>query len=163
MLAASRPARLTEDASKCCFSTWLRRSHVVRHTPDHDLPGAVVEAVVVAPVGDQCGVFPVQAFCLFALWQGGKINLHLSESSQKVDPRNFGLLPAADITIRTSKGIWSAKAFFFFSLLIRSKQLVAAGEGSETDEVKHFLPLPGPNKSLGLQVLLLVSIKKKIG
>lgn len=116
----------------------------------HDLPGAV---------GDTCGVFSVQAPCLFVLREGGKINLHLSESSQKGVPRNFELLPAADITFHTSKGMWSVKAFFL--LLIRRKQLVAAGGGSETDQVNHFLCSPGQNKSVGLEVFLLVSLKKK--
>lgn len=126
----------------------LRRSHAVKHTPDHDLPGAV---------GDKCGVFSVQVLCLFVLPEGGKINLRLSESSQKVDPRNVELLPAADITIHTSKGMWSAKAVFL--LLIRRKQLVAAGGGSETEQVNYFLCLPGQNKTVGLEVFL-VSFKK---
>lgn len=79
----------------------------------------------------------------------------------KVVPRNVELLPAADITIHTSKGMWSAKAFLLPLLLIRRKQLVAAGGGSETDQVNHFLCLPGQNKSVGLEVFLLVSLKKK--
>lgn len=112
-------------------------------------------------MGDKCGVFSAQALCLFVLRGGGKINLHLSESSQKVVPRNVELLPAADITIHTSKGTWSAKAVLLPLLLIRRKQLVAAGGGSETDQVSHFLCLPGRNKSVGLEVFLLVSLKNK--
>lgn len=79
------------------------------------------KGVVVIPVGRQSGDFflSAQAPCLFVLREGGKMNLHRSESSQKADPGNVELLPAADIAIHTSKGMWSAKArffvFFFFS------------------------------------------------
>lgn len=57
--------------------------------------------------------------------------------------------------------MWSAKAFLLPLLLIRRKQLVAAGGGSETDQVNQFLCLPGQNKSVGLEVFLLVSLKNK--